>query len=335
MILLLSRLGDDIVEPVARRLKERGARVVLFDDAQFPSQASFAVRYSSNRGLTHELQVNGERIDLGDVRVIWDHRPGRPQPAKELPARSRRFAAEDSGRFMDDVWRSLDCRWVPAHKDVVFRAQHKASQLELARTLGFEIPPTLITNDPSEFREFYRRHGGRIIAKVFHRGIHRLENDPSEPSPVLCMTQIVSNRDIGYAESIRYAPVIFQAYVPKRLELRVTVVGNRVLAAAIHSQDTHRTRHDWRHEDLSHTRYTPFDLPLEVEARCLKLVERLGLCYGAIDLVLTPDDRYVFLEINPSGQWRWVETMSGLPIADAIAELLMEQDCAPVLPTAV
>jgi glutathione synthase/RimK-type ligase-like ATP-grasp enzyme len=273
--------------------------------------------------------VDGEKFNLGEIGSAWDHRPGVPQPAENLSPLSRRFAASEASQFIDTVWRSLDCQWIPAHKAVVLRAQHKASQLQLAQSLGFEIPPTLITNSPAEFREFYRRQGGRIISKVFHRNVLLREDDPAEPAAFQCMTHIVSNREVGYGSSIRYSPVIFQGYVPKRLELRVTVVGRRVLAAAIHSQDTNRTRHDWRHADLQHTRYEPYTLPADVEARCLCLLDRMGLCFGAIDLVLTPDGRYVFLEINPSGQWRWVETMTGLPIADAMAELLIEYDRLP------
>ena len=117
--------------------------------------------------------------------------------------------------------------------------------------------------------------------------------------------------------------MIFQAYVPKRVELRITVVGQQVFAAEIHSQHTHHTRHDWRRYDLDETPHFPHALPPDVAQRCLRLVQALGLCYGAIDMVLTPDDRYVFLEINPNGQYLWIEQLTGLPITDALCDLLM------------
>src|SRR5262249_46875973 len=133
----------------------------------------------------------------------------------------------------------------------------------------------------------------------------------------------VPKRDLGYAQDVRLCPVIFQAYVPKRVELRVTVVGGRVFAAEIHSQASRRTRHDWRHYDPYQTPHHAHDLPADVEGRCLALTERLGLRYGAIDLVLTPDGRYVFLEINPNGQFLWIEEATGLPISDAVCNVLM------------
>ena len=117
--------------------------------------------------------------------------------------------------------------------------------------------------------------------------------------------------------------MIFQAYVPKRFELRITVVGQQVFAAEIHSQHTNHTRHDWRRYDLDETPHFPHALPPDVAQRCIQLVQELGLCYGAIDMVLTPDDRYVFLEINPSGQYLWIEQLTGLPITDALCDLLI------------
>ena len=126
-----------------------------------------------------------------------------------------------------------------------------------------------------------------------------------------------------HARAIRLCPVIFQAYVPKRVELRITVVGRQVFAAEIHSQHSNHTKHDWRRYDRYQTPYFPHSLPTHLQQLCVRLVERLGLCYGAIDTVLTPDGRYVFLEINPNGQYLWIEKMTGLPISDAICDLLI------------
>jgi hypothetical protein len=135
-------------------------------------------------------------------------------------------------------------------------------------------------------------------------------------------TQPVTAHDVGCAASLRFCPVIVQAYVPKRVELRITVVGSEIFACEIHSQVTNRTKHDWRHYDLAHTPHSVHDLPPEVGARCRHLVTAFGLCYGAIDMILTPDGRYVFLEINPTGQFGWIEDLTGFPISAAIVQLL-------------
>jgi glutathione synthase/RimK-type ligase-like ATP-grasp enzyme len=200
---------------------------------------------------------------------------------------------------------------------VLRHAELKAAQLVVAGKLGFELPPTLFTTSPREFLAFYREHGGNVISKLPSGALYR------QQSEVARYTQVVSTREVGFAQSLRRCPVIFQAYVPKRLEVRVTVVGSALFPAEIHSQHTQRTRHDWRRYDHLATPYLPHDLPDEVAERCLRLVAELGLSYGAIDLVLTPDGRYVFLEINPNGQYLWIEHATGMPISDAMCDLLL------------
>jgi glutathione synthase/RimK-type ligase-like ATP-grasp enzyme len=142
-------------------------------------------------------------------------------------------------------------------------------------------------------------------------------------------THPVRRRDAAGYQALRHAPLILQEYVPKEVELRITVVGERVFAAEIRSQASRVTQHDWRHYDNERATYAPSALPADVEQRCVRLVQALGLCFGAIDLIVTPEGEYVFLEINPNGQWAWVESLTGLPIADAVAELLMRGTVAP------
>jgi glutathione synthase/RimK-type ligase-like ATP-grasp enzyme len=95
-----------------------------------------------------------------------------------------------------------------------------------------------------------------------------------------------------------------------------------VFSAAIHSQQSRRTRHDWRRYDRSRTPYTRHELPSEVADQLVTLVRRMKMRYGAIDLIYTQDGRYVFVEINPNGQFLFVEQATSLPISAAIADAL-------------
>jgi glutathione synthase/RimK-type ligase-like ATP-grasp enzyme len=146
-------------------------------------------------------------------------------------------------------------------------------------------------------------------------------------------THTVRRRDLANYQAVRFAPMIVQEQIPKRLELRITVVGTRVFAAEIHSQASRLTRDDWRREcngDLCFSYYAPHALPAAIEALCIRLVQTLRLCFGAIDMIVTPDGEYIFLEINPNGQWNWIQDLTGLPIAEAIAELLVRGAVFPV-----
>src|SRR5262249_36883674 len=134
--------------------------------------------------------------------------------------------------------------------------------------------------------------------------------------------------------SVRYCPVLFQADVPKRVELRLTVVGDQVFAAEIHSQEANHTRQDWRRYDRYQTPHLPHPLPPEVAERCRQLVSRLGLSYGAIDLTPTPQGLYVSLETNPNGQSLWIDLQTGLPISTAVCDLLAAGEPGPKPPPA-
>lgn len=98
-------------------------------------------------------------------------------------------------------------------------------------------------------------------------------------------------------------PVVFQEYIEKQVELRITIVGDRIFAAEIHSQEFH--------------------LPDEISEKLLRLMQELGLVFGCLDLILTPEGEYVFLEINPAGQWGWIEHFTKMPITEALTDMLI------------
>jgi len=325
MILIVTGPVDVTADAVAERLRARGAEVVRFDPADYPARARLALGLDARGRVTATLHHEERRIALHELDAIWFRRPGRPEPDAALTDEQvRRYVAAECEQHLDDVWNALPVRTFPAPPLALARAALKASQLVAAGQLGFELPPTLFTNDPRELLDFHRAHDGRLISKLAGPAFNRAFG------PGLGrFTEPLRTRDVGHVEAVRYAPVIFQAEVEKRLELRVTVVGERVFAVEIHSQATRRTRGDWRRYDVGHTPHRIHKLPGELATRCAALVRYLGLDYGAIDLVLTPDGRYVFLEVNPNGQFLWLEQLTGLGIVDAIADRLMAAEGVP------
>jgi glutathione synthase/RimK-type ligase-like ATP-grasp enzyme len=314
MILILTSDGDTHADRVQAELAARGAEVARFDPAWFPREAALAVAVDGAGGFAGTLAFRDRVIELERVRTVWRRRPGRPVADAELVER-------ESAAVLADLWELLGARHVPGSPDAIAHAEHKARQLRLAGALGFALPATLVTNDPDAFLDFHSAQRGRMISK---RAAPSQRLAAADGETLVRYTEPVRPRDLVHVEDLRLCPVLVQPYVDKRLELRVTVVGERVFAAAIHSQSSHHTRHDWRRYDDARTPITPFALPADVAARCRALVRELGLSYGAIDLVLTPDDRFVFLEINPNGQYLWIELATGQPISAAVADLLLE-----------
>jgi hypothetical protein len=319
VILILSAPSDQHADHIERKLHERGAAVVRVNPAQFPAEAALSVGYSPTGEQRVTLRLDRGEIDLSQISAAWLRRPEWPVASNAIPeGPCREYVTRESRAVIDDALHNLDCGWLPGTPMAVHNAQRKLSQLKIAGEIGFEIPPTLITTNPDDLLDFYQAHNGRIVSKLADLGFFQTVG-----KEFARYTEPVTRRDIGYADSVRFCPMIFQASVPKRLELRVTVVGDQTFAAEIHSQESNHTRYDWRHYDKFQTTYLPHDLPDDVRERCLRLLARFGLTYGAIDFILTPDGRYVFLEINPSGQYLWIEGATGLPISDAICDLLI------------
>jgi glutathione synthase/RimK-type ligase-like ATP-grasp enzyme len=328
MILILTEPGDLHADRVGQKLHDRSAPFVRFNPADFPRHAALSVHFPGGDAHRYVLQAHEQLVELTAVGAIWYRRPRAPVAHDRLTdAATRTAVQQECESFLSDIWSSIGGTWVPG-PPFTLRRWRKVAQLGLAQELGFELPPTLVTNSPDELLTFYRQHNGDIISK--RAGSSFLSG---ETSPFYRTTDVVSKRDIGYAQAIRFSPMIFQAYVPKELELRITVVGSQVFAAEIHSQETNHTRHDWRRFDHYHTPYLPHELPPSIARRCAELVRRMGLTFGAIDMILAPDGRYVFIEINANGQYLWIEYATGLPISDALCELLISgSDTVPARP---
>lgn len=329
VILTLSGPDDTHADRVEHELALLGATTARIGFSDFPGPTTAGVRFGAH-GLERAswTAVGRAALDLADVGAVWWRRPGEPvvrDPTASAPAQG--MLAAESATFVDDLWDLDVMPALPAPRPVVRRAQLKARQLVLAGRLGFELPATLVTNDPDEALDFVASVGAcRLVSKQvgFTHTIPSPRGHSYRDSYVR-YTERVTTRDLVHAEALRHCPMILQAEVAKSHEVRVTVVGDQVFATAVGEGDRgtggvdHRRRHDQGVQpDLAAT-----ELPADISDLCRTLTTLQGLRYSAIDLVVRPDGSYVFLESNPSGQYLWVELATGLPISAAIARELV------------
>jgi glutathione synthase/RimK-type ligase-like ATP-grasp enzyme len=193
---------------------------------------------------------------------------------------------------------------------------HKPQQLWLAKKCGLKVPATLITNDPQRAAEF-------IECQPNKRAIFKIFSWMAEPTDHVIFANIVDRDAVrANADNVRRAPGIFQEVVPKAYELRITVVERNIFAVHIDSQARSDTEIDWRRnqDDVPYSIETK--LPNRFVDRLLDFHSEAGLVYGAYDFVVTPQDEWVFLEVNPTGQWLWLEQLTGIPITAAVASAL-------------
>jgi glutathione synthase/RimK-type ligase-like ATP-grasp enzyme len=318
MILVVSSHGDDHAEAVLGELAKLGATASLLDLTAFPRQMRLAVAYDgTSRRNAALILPDSSALDLAFCRVVWWRRPGLFELHPEIHSDvHRQFAYTECAEAFAGLWHALDAFWVnPIASDEV--ASHKAYQLRVAQEVGLRIPETLITNDPAQARDFVaRQRAERTVFKSFLA----LQQAWRE-------TRVLKRDEVGLLDNVRYAPVIFQEYIPADVDLRITIVGDEIFASAIHSQETNY-RVDYRME-MAQARIEAERLPVEIEHKLHRFMERLGLKYGAIDMRRTPDAQYAFLEINPSGQWLFMEERTGQPITAAMARLFATHDVDP------
>lgn len=315
-VLIVTASYDIAADYVLKALHQRGTPVFRLNTDLFPS----AVKASFLPPNDIEFTAGDKAVSGVSVKSVWYRRHVSPELPAELDAGVRDFCERETRAFLDGVLASLPAeRWMSSPQAIA-RAERKPYQLAIAAQLGFRIPDTIITNSTPHVVEMGRRH--RLIAKAISSGyVTSLEGN------LAIFTSAVRPEDLKELDGLAHAPVIFQELVDKVSDIRVTVVAGEVFAAEILSQERQSSRIDWRATDDPHLPHRRHELPTEIADLCREIVDHLDLTFGAIDLALRADGTYVFFEINPNGEWVWLEDQLGFPISDRIAQWL---DSSPV-----
>ena len=312
MILIVSYPDNAHVDEVTKHLTRD---TIIVDTASFPVSLGLSAAMNGEREDLQFSLPSGRRIRLCSIGAVWYRRISPYGFHEELrDPTARLFAWSEANEALLGVWYSLGAWWMnPPLADEV--SQRKIRQLQVARQVGLTIPDTVVTNEPDVAQMFVQQHGiGRVVRKAFR-------NIAEAPRA----THLLRAEDLSLLDSVCYTPVIFQEYVPAAMDLRVTVVEDEVFAASVTSDKQYAA--DYR-PGLASATVVPYDLPVDVLGKLHALMTAFGLNYGAIDLRLTPDGDYVFLEINPAGEYLFISGRTGQPISKAIAAALERRDKA-------
>jgi hypothetical protein len=318
MILIVSYPNNTHVDEVRRHLTTDS---IVIDTASFPVSLGLAASLNVEREKLEFTLPGGQHFCLCKVGAVWYRRISPYGFHDDLSDQTAKlFAWSEANEALLGVWYSLQGFWMnPPTADEV--SQRKIRQLQVARQVGLSIPDTLVTNQPEEARAFIETHGvGRVVRKAFRN----IAQAPRE-------THLLREEDLALLDSVRYTPVIFQRFVPAELDLRVTIVEDEIFSAAITSESRYSA--DYR-PGLASAKVVPNVLPPVVAERLLELMRIFDLKYGAIDFRVTPDGDYVFLEVNPAGEFLFISQRTEQPIPEAIAASLerhdrARKDCGP------
>jgi glutathione synthase/RimK-type ligase-like ATP-grasp enzyme len=317
VVLVVTTTIDLTADRIVERLVQAGTPVFRLNTDRLPyaSHLAYSVR---PEGIT--LEEAGRVVHLSELRSFWYRRvrmPSRPPDAEEF---ANEYVFRESVNALrgalEILGQSLRSLGTPSSLE---RAELKVLQLHVAANLGFEVPRTLITSTADQIRHFVSNSDGHVVVKPVHSGYFRTSDEEFG-----IFTQRLNREDLARLEDALPCPIIVQEELPKKYDIRATIVGKSIYAAAIDSQSDPEASVDWRRTvrpDLPHHRH---ELPADISAKCIAMTNRMNIRFAAIDFVLTPDNRYVFLELNPNGEWLWIEDRLGYPISEDIVRYLAD-----------
>ncbi|MCX5194436.1 ATP-grasp ribosomal peptide maturase [Streptomyces sp. NBC_00249] len=309
-VLVATEADDVTADMVITELNRRGVPVVRFNPADIGDGLTVSARYGIRPAhAAGRLLTPSRTARLDDVRAVYWRRPTWPA-FPHLSPDDARFAAAQTRYGLGGVLHALDDPLWVNHPLRSAEADYKPHQLALAQRLGLAVPPTLITNDPTEAREF-------VAAQpvVIHKTL-RATPYQRDGVPVVSWAEPVTADEID--DRVRVVPHLFQVRVDKVCDVRVLIVGRRVFAVRIESDLL-----DWR-RDYSALTYSAVTLPTSLEAALLAFLDAFGLASGSFDLAVDRDGAHWLLELNPNGQWGWLAEQTELPMAAAFADLLAQ-----------
>lgn len=312
-VLVLAREIEPHVDRLVEELTQRRVPVFRTDLAAFPQRLTLDAQLGPD-GWEGTLATDRRTVRLGDIRSVWYRHPSHFDLPEGMSRPERRHAATEARVGVAGVLCSLDALWVnyPSREADAL----KPRQLQVARRSGLRVPDTKITNSPGGVREFAAEIGGALAGKNLSAA-SLMESGRTQ----IAYTRRLEAADLAYLTGVEATAHLFQRFISNKVcEVRTTVVGERIFAAAIHA-GSEAAKVDFR-ADYDSLTYTTIEPPDDVRAGILAFMQAFGLVFGAFDFAVTTDGEWILFECNPFGAYGWLEDELGFPITSALADLL-------------
>ena len=322
-VLIRSHPFDYHMHAVGWALTERGVPWRAWSSSLFPAGLAQGMSLQPDGEFCPWQADENGRDEFEDIAVVWNRRRSGPTLSTRLHAADHEFVRKEANIFQEEFSAHLlpEALWVNP-PEAQRRDVHKLHQLRTAVRVGLTIPPTLISNDADAIADFYRAQDGDIIFKAFTGGFWS-KGDGRQAKGI---TARVSEEHLRQRESLAAAPGIFQKRIPKRDELRITVMGSSCFAARLDSQALPEAQTDWRAGGFD-VPLSWIEMPEGLETACLRFMQAAKLHYASFDFIRTPDDQLVFLEVNQTGQFLWKEvSCPEMPLLSAFSAFLASGD---------
>ena len=321
-ILIITHTGDNFsIEKVTEYIGKNNCEVIRFDVDLYPLQNKLTTSFQDGQWMTI-LETPEAKHRLDDIAAVWYRRAYNIGNGLKEEIDSKFFGAA-MGEIRNTLFGFLESIDVYSlgKPGIYRRLDSKEEQLKIADRIGLKIPESCITNNPADAKQFIVKHQN-VIAKM-QTGFAIYEDGVES----VVFTNVISEDKLEELDTLLYCPMQFQRKIEKKKELRVTIVGRDVYAFEIDSQQSDAAKVDWRKDGVNLIdKWIPTDLPSDVEAKLLELLDVYNVDYGAIDIIVSPEDEYYFIEINAAGEFFWLDNLTeGNLISKSIADILCDK----------
>ena len=315
MIVVFSNSLDVTADYVCSRLEQSQLDYVRLDTDHLIGKTELLYKFHN-----FSLVVDDRTLKPENISSVWYRRPqslklpgDKPVEKGEQAHTISEWSAAIEG-FLANIPTKL---WIN-HPRNNSSASSKLEQLSRAERLGLTIPKTLVTQSFEEIMEFWKECKESVIIKPISHGY--IERKDSKEDTLIFTNEVTLDQLNENQELLSLCPTLFQEKVEKIYDIRVNVIDEEVIAIAIYASEQDKLQTvDIRRNNMQNVRYELITLPSILRNKILELCRSYELRFAAIDMAFTSDSRWVFFEINPNGQWAWLD-LEGLT---DIASLLL------------
>lgn len=302
MILIVTNSEDKTIDYFLRS--------VLYSHFRFDTD-KFLIDYDfdfSQKWYIHDKNEN-KRINTNNISGIYYRRPVLPHlDVKGIKDDLLKQLQNEAYDLFDAFINSISTKYLNT-KYSILKAENKLLQMKIAKNIGLSTPRTIITNRKKALDTFMNKNRKYCI-KPLYMGFFELNGNKFVP-----YTAIIEKTDY---ELIQNFPALIQEYIDKKYEIRVTCIGDKIFPVKILSQSNSNTIIDWRVDNCSAVEYQKMTISKNLENMCLNLLSQFNLNFACIDLIVSKNNKVYFLDLNPNGQWAWLDEILELGIAKEI-----------------
>ena len=330
MILIITNKGDIHCNPVIKHFQRNGDKYFRLNTESLLTDYLISFSYKDQSVDLHiENKINGKTLSSKEVISVWERRPNSPV-LPEINNEKIKLVVEDEANELTKWIRHffINCRMIGSSvwdrpNESKLRQMDVASKVINELRSEIKLPHTLLTNSKKDLEQFSNNKKEIVLKPISADG---LMLDDKLEIPFTSRKVNSKNINVITQDDLELCPSFMQEYVEKNYELRITVIGEKILCCKIDSQKLPKGngREDWREgyeHGLSEVEEW-IDCPDEIQEFITLYMQKMNLNFGCFDFIYAKNNSFYFLECNPNGQWMWLEEDLGIPISESIANFL-------------